>query len=99
LPEIDTTSGENHPSIVLAVLMILGITIAIIALLVTIEYLTDFNIPGGTISNTVLPAGVVGYLYGRRKEIRFTRAFRLKVIALWYLLSIVASVVVVYFMV
>lgn len=94
----DISFDDRQPSIVLAVLMILGITLAFAALVVAIESLAGFKIPGGTLSSAVLPVGVAGYLYGRRKGIRLSRAFRFKVIAFWYLLSIAGSVLVVYLM-
>lgn len=96
-PDNESAFDEKQASIFVAVLMILGITLAIAAILAAIEYLVNFKMPGGTVLTSLVPVGIAGYIYGRRKEIRFTRAFRIKVIAVWYLFSISVSALVVFF--
>jgi len=56
----------------------------------------DAQLPNPAIS-TMVPALVVGYIYGSKREHYFPRQFRIKVIAIWIAISLVFTALLFYF--
>lgn len=94
-PESDLTGGkrtlyEPHPLVV--AFSLVGISFVVSLIAIGIELVFGVTVPGDAFLSTLLPAYLGGYIFGRKRGAEFSRDFRIKVIAIWFGLSLILTV-------
>ncbi len=80
------------PNPIIVALLIIGVSFLVGMVFAAVQLLFNFTLPGGTAISTMVPALVVGYIYGSKREGYFPRSFRIKVIAIWIAISLALTV-------
>lgn len=92
-----TPEVVTEPNLWLVVLLIFIGTIAVALLVAAIEYLIDSTLPGETFYSTFIPLFCVGFFFGYRRKVKLSPVFKIKALAVWFVLSLIVSAVVIYF--
>lgn len=82
-------NDTSLPNPLVVALLIIAVSFLVGIVFAVIQVMFNFTLPGGTAISTMVPAMVVGYIYGSKRQSYFPREFRIKVIAIWVAISLV----------
>lgn len=79
------------PNPFVVALLMVALSLAIGAVIATIEFFLGFTFPGNSFLTTAVPALVVGNYYGKKRKELFPRNFRIKVVLIWLAIGVLLA--------
>lgn len=90
---VATKEVAELPNPFVVALLMVAVSLAIGAVIATIEFFLGFTFPGNSFLTTVIPALVVGTYYGKKRQALFPRNFRIKVVLIWLAIGILLAAI------